>query len=81
MQGGYAGEVLGGPQLEALVGGLERNALLAGTSHLLTGYIGSVSFLRAVAGVHARLKAANPKLVYVCAPVSGVQACARRVWL
>jgi len=34
---------------------LAANNLLAGTSHLLTGYIGSVSFLDAVAAVHTRL--------------------------
>ena len=45
---GFKGEVLNGGQLEALVDGLNANGLLKGTSHLLTGYIGSVSFLRAV---------------------------------
>jgi len=78
------GDVLVGTQLEALVDGLAANNLLAGTSHLLTGYIGSVSFLDAVAAVHARLlqaganvsEAASPvvrprPLTYVCDPVLG----------
>jgi len=38
---------------------------------MLTGYIGSVTFLRAVAKVHKALRAANPNLRYVCDPVLG----------
>jgi pyridoxine kinase len=51
--------VLNGAQLEALAEGLSANGLLAHTTHLLTGYIGSASFLDAVATVHARLVQAN----------------------
>jgi hypothetical protein len=69
--GGHRGEVLGGDALTALVDGLDTNGLLAGFTHLLTGYIGSASFLRAVADVLRRLRAANPGLVYVCDPVLG----------
>jgi pyridoxine kinase len=65
---GYAtfrGERLDGAALLALVEGLSVNDLVAGAySHLLTGYIGSLSFLRAVASVAATLRAANPALVY-----------------
>jgi pyridoxal/pyridoxine/pyridoxamine kinase len=32
-------------------------------------YIGSKTFLAAVASAHADLKAANPRLIYVCDPV------------
>ena len=49
---GYAkkweGEVLNGTQLGSLLEGLERNDLLSRTDHLLTGYIGSESFLHGV---------------------------------
>ena len=48
----FTGEVLDGAQLEALAKGLDDNGLLRGVSHLLTGYIGSTSFLRAVCAVH-----------------------------
>jgi len=68
---GFKGQVLNGEQLEVLMSGLTANQLLGGTSHLLTGYIGSVTFLRAVASAHAQLKACNPNLVYVCDPVLG----------
>ena len=58
----FTGEVLDGAQLEALAKGLDDNGLLRGVSHLLTGYIGSTSFLRAVCAVHRLLKAQNPQL-------------------
>jgi pyridoxine kinase len=65
---GYAsfrGERLDGAALLSLVEGLSANGLVAGAySHLLTGYIGSLSFLRAVASVAATLRAGNPGLVY-----------------
>jgi len=67
---GFKGEVLGGEQLTALVSGLEQNSLLQ-YSHLLTGYIGSVSFLRSVIDTVHKLKEANPDLIYVCDPVMG----------
>ena len=68
---GFTGDVLGGPALEELISGLEKNGLLSGFTHLLTGYIGSASFLRSVAGVVKRLREANPDIVYVCDPVLG----------
>ena len=42
-----------------------------GYSHLLTGYVGSLSFLRAVARVAETLRAHNPSLCWVCDPVMG----------
>lgn len=69
--GGFAGERLSGEQLEALVAGLEKNGLLSGYTHLLTGYIGSVSFLRQVLELVGKLRLANPGLVFVCDPVMG----------
>lgn len=68
----FRGERLDGPSLTSLVDGLVANDLVAGEySHILTGYIGSLSFLRAVAGVVSTLRAGNPELVYVCDPVLG----------
>jgi len=65
------GDVLEGVQLLKLVEGLEANGLLSGYTHLLTGYIGSPSFLHAVVQVATKLKALNPGLQYVCDPVLG----------
>jgi len=64
------GQVLDGDQLWTLIEGLEANDLLHYT-HLLTGYIGSVSFLETVLKVVEKLRSYNPKLIYVCDPVMG----------
>jgi pyridoxine kinase len=70
--GAHRGDVLDGQQLTALLDGLAANGLLAGSySHLLTGYIGSLSFLRAVVAAAGALRRANPALCYVCDPVLG----------
>ncbi|KAL4371747.1 hypothetical protein AHAS_Ahas06G0196700 [Arachis hypogaea] len=66
----FKGQVLNGQQLWELIEGLEGNDLLYYT-HLLTGYIGSVSFLDTVLEVVSKLRSVNPKLIYVCDPVMG----------
>ncbi|KAI3412661.1 Pyridoxal kinase [Psidium guajava] len=66
----FKGQVLNGEQLWELIEGLEANGLLYYT-HLLTGYIGSVSFLNTVLQVINKLRSVNPKLTYVCDPVMG----------
>ncbi|XP_057862357.2 pyridoxal kinase isoform X4 [Cryptomeria japonica] len=64
------GQVLNGEQLWTLIEGLEANDLLCYT-HLLTGYIGSVSFLDTILQVVQKLRSVNPDLIYVCDPVMG----------
>lgn len=54
---------MSGKELLELVDGLQQNDLLQYT-HLLTGYIGSVSFLETVASTVKLLKGKNPDLVY-----------------
>ncbi|XP_061358550.1 pyridoxal kinase-like isoform X1 [Gastrolobium bilobum] len=66
----FKGHVLNGQQLWDLMEGLEANDLLYYT-HLLTGYIGSVSFLNTVLEVVSKLRSINPELTYVCDPVMG----------
>ncbi|XP_044505394.1 pyridoxal kinase isoform X2 [Mangifera indica] len=66
----FKGQVLNGQQLWELLEGLEANDLLYYT-HLLTGYIGSVSFLNTVLKVVEKLRSVNPNLIYVCDPVMG----------
>ena len=69
---GFKGQILQGAELLALIEGLTDNGLLTSeTTHLLTGYIGSESFLRSVLDVISRLRAINPSLKYVCDPVLG----------
>jgi pyridoxal kinase len=67
----WEGDVLDGSQLDALLNGLERNDLLKKTDYLLTGYIGSESFLRAILRVLRTLKKYNSNIRYVCDPVFG----------
>ncbi|KXZ56574.1 hypothetical protein GPECTOR_1g516 [Gonium pectorale] len=64
------GSVFDGEQLRALAAGLEANQLLTHT-HLLTGYIGSLSLLQAIADLCSMLKRRSPDLTYVCDPVLG----------
>lgn len=66
----FKGQVLNGEQLWDLIEGLEANDLLYYT-HLLTGYIGSVSFLNTILKVVDKLRSVNPNLTYVCDPVMG----------
>eukprot|EP00850_Spirogloea_muscicola_P012385 SM000079S22503 [mRNA] locus=s79:550062:551716:- [translate_table: standard] len=66
----WRGDVLNGEQLWSLIEGLEANNLLYYT-HLLTGYIGSLSFLETVLRVLQKLRQINPDLTYVCDPVMG----------
>ncbi|KAG2483428.1 hypothetical protein HYH03_017683 [Edaphochlamys debaryana] len=66
----FAGDRFNGEQLRALAAGLEANGLLTHT-HLLTGYIGSLSLLQAIADLCAMLRRHSPHLTYVCDPVLG----------
>jgi pyridoxine kinase len=68
---GAKGQVLQGDQLLELIEGLDDNGLLSDYTHLLTGYIGSVSFLRAVISVVKKLRDRNPNIIYYCDPVLG----------
>ncbi|KJE92638.1 pyridoxal kinase [Capsaspora owczarzaki ATCC 30864] len=67
----FAGQRLNGDQLWEVFEGLDRSGLLGQYTHLVTGYIGSASFLTTVIRVVRRLKEVNPKLIYVCDPVLG----------
>lgn len=67
----FKGQILDSDQLGALFDGLVSNKLHCEYTHLLTGYIGSTSFLNKVAEVVRVLKASNPALVFVCDPVMG----------
>ncbi|KOC70752.1 Pyridoxal kinase [Habropoda laboriosa] len=66
----FKGQVLNDKDLEDLIDGLICNDLHDYT-HLLTGYVGSVSFLKKIAEVVCLLKSKNPNLIYVCDPVMG----------
>ena len=67
---GIKGQVLNGEQLLDLLEGLRANSLLH-FSHVLTGYIGSDSFLSAVLQVLSTVREVAPNAQYVCDPVLG----------
>lgn len=62
---------MNGDQLKDLIDGMDANGLLEGIHSMLTGYIGSASFVMAVAEVVSRVKEQNPNLRYICDPVLG----------
>jgi pyridoxine kinase len=68
---GAKGQVLQGEELFELIEGLDMNDLLGSYTHLLTGYIGSVSFLKAVLSTAKKIRERNPDLIYFCDPVLG----------
>lgn len=68
---GWEGDVLKGDQLVQILNGLERNELLEDVEHVLTGYIGSESFLEAVLDVLHAVRKHNSHARYVCDPVLG----------
>ncbi|KAJ1623448.1 Ribokinase-like protein [Pavlovales sp. CCMP2436] len=67
----FTGDRLTGERLEELISGLESNGLLGGYSHILTGYIGAASFLRAVLRLVRRVRELRPDATFVCDPVLG----------
>eukprot|EP00884_Botryococcus_braunii_P022141 jgi/Botrbrau1/8610/Bobra.0196s0010.1 len=64
------GTILNGDELLALINGLESNRLLD-YSYVMTGYIGSLSFLEAIVTVVEKIRFANGEIRYVCDPVMG----------
>ena len=70
---GYAtvnGRVLDGNDLDALVEGLVANKLV-NFDYVLTGYIGSETFLNSILQLLDIVYAHNPTMKYVCDPVLG----------
>ena len=65
----FKGSVMDGAALTELVAGLEANGLLHYT-HLLTGYIGSLSLLETVAIIVGKLREVNPDAIYGANSVS-----------
>lgn len=68
---GFKGSVMDGDGLNLLLTGLDENGLLEDIQYVLTGYIGSATFLAAIRNVVLRVKARTPKFRYLCDPVLG----------
>lgn len=58
---------MNGQELWEIIEGLQANDLLRYT-HLLTGYIASVSFLETIVKIVKALREKNPELIYSKAP-------------
>lgn len=66
----FKGQILNAEELQDLYDGLKLNRITK-YSHILTGYVGSDSFLGKVADIVQELKQDNPSLMFVCDPVMG----------
>jgi pyridoxine kinase len=66
----FKGQRLSGQDVEDLLLGLQENNLCHYT-HVLTGYMGTKTFLSSVMKVVDYAKTQNPNLLYVCDPVLG----------
>ncbi|XP_006812139.1 pyridoxal kinase-like [Saccoglossus kowalevskii] len=64
------GQVLNSTELQTLYSALKENDI-DHYSHVLTGFVGSESFLLEVVNVIKELKARNPNMLFVCDPVLG----------
>jgi len=64
------GQRLNSNELNDLYEGLKQNQLMSYT-HLLTGYVGEITFLNKLADIVEELKEQNPNLIYLCDPVLG----------
>lgn len=61
--GKFTGQILNEKDLTDLIEGLSKNNLDEYT-HLLTGYVGAVAFLRKIGDIVKSLKKKNPNLIY-----------------
>lgn len=69
--GSFAGPVLPGAEVAAMLAQLERLGVLAGADGVLSGFLGEAATAEAVADTLARLRLARPELPYLLDPVLG----------
>lgn len=69
--GQWTGEVLPSQQILALAEGIEQIGVLGSCDGIVSGYLGSPAQGRAILAIVKRIKAANPKALYLCDPVMG----------
>lgn len=69
--GHWTGEVLPCEQIPSLVAGIDAIGELAQCDAVLSGYLGSAAQGEAIIEVVRRVKATNPKAIYLCDPVMG----------
>lgn len=69
--GRFRGETIAAAQLGGLVEGLAAHGWLGRCAGVISGYLGAADQARVVADAVRRVKAANPKALYLCDPVFG----------
>ncbi|MDA0785794.1 MAG: pyridoxal kinase PdxY [Proteobacteria bacterium] len=67
----YGGQVMPPDAVSDLLHGLERRGAFTNCDLMVTGYLGSPALAALVTDTVARVRAANPSLVYCCDPVMG----------
>ncbi|MGD1877337.1 MAG: pyridoxal kinase PdxY [Kiloniellaceae bacterium] len=67
----FQGQAFGADHIAGLIDGLEVRGALARCDALLTGYIGDPGLGAVILDAAARIRAANPKAIWLCDPVMG----------
>lgn len=73
--GGFGGQVHAPDHVRAVLDGLARLAVLDACDGVLTGYLGDAANGGAALAAVARVKAGNPRALYLCDPVMGDEGC------
>ena len=69
--GEWTGSVFSADDIAAIVDGIEARGVLASCDAVLSGYMGDVTLGDVILDAVKRVRAANPKAVYLCDPVMG----------
>ena len=67
----WTGQVFTGPQIASLIDGIEARGVLPRCDAVLSGYMGDAGIGSAILGAVARVRSANPAVLYCCDPVIG----------
>lgn len=71
----WTGDVFSGEHIRQIIQGLENNNFLPEVQAVLSGYMGSAEICAAVYDTVKKMKALNPKVIYLCDPVIGNTSC------
>lgn len=69
--GAWKGRVFDGPSIEELLDGINDRGVLGQCDGVLSGYMGSADIGTAILAAVARVRKANPEMLYCCDPVIG----------
>ncbi len=69
--GEWAGSVFSADDITSIIDGIEARGVLASCDAVLSGYMGDVTLGGVILDAVKRIRAANPKVVYLCDPVMG----------